>query len=136
MLVRKKDGSLCFCINFRRLNSLTVKDSHPLPCICETLESLAGVAHNTTIDMNSGFWQVLMDDESKQYTVFTLGSMGLYECESMPFGLCNAQPTFQRLMLNCLGELNLTYCLIYLDDVIIFSRTEEEHLERMRVVFD
>ena len=77
-----------------------------------------------------------MDDESKQYTTFTLGSMGLYECESMPFGLCNAPPTSQRLMLNCLGELNLTYCLIYLDDVIIFSKTEEEHLERMRVVFD
>ena len=77
-----------------------------------------------------------MDDESKQYTAFTLGIMGLYECESMPFGLCNAPPTFQRLMLNCLGELNLTYCLIYLDDVIIFSRTEEEHLERMHVVFD
>ena len=77
-----------------------------------------------------------MDDESKQYTAFTLGSMGLYECESMPFGLCNAPPTFQRLMLNCLGELNLTYCLIYLDDVIIFSKTEEEHLEWMRVVFD
>ena len=77
-----------------------------------------------------------MDEESKQYTAFTLGSIGLYECESMPFGLCNAPPTFQRLMLNCLGELNLTYCLIYLDDVIIFSRTEEEHLERMLVVFD
>ena len=77
-----------------------------------------------------------MDDESKQYTTFTLGSMGLYECESMPFGLCNAPPTFQRLILNCLGELNLTYCLIYLDDVIIFSRTKEEHLEWMCVVFD
>ena len=77
-----------------------------------------------------------MDDESKQYTAFTLGSMGLYECESLPFGLCNAPPTFQRLMLNCLGELNLTYCLIYLDDVIIFSKTEEEHLEWMCVVFD
>ena len=136
VLVRKKDGSLCFCIDFRRLNSLTVKDSHPLPRICETHESLAGVAHYTTIDMNSGFWQVPMDDESKQYTAFTLGSMGLYECKSMPFGLCNAPPTFQRLMLNCLGKLNLTYCLIYLDDVIIFSKTEEEHLEWMRVVFD
>ena len=63
-----------------------------------------------------------MDEESKQYTAFTVGSMGLYECKSMPFGLCNAPPTFQRLMLNCLGELNLTYCLIY--------------LEQMRVVFD
>ena len=132
VLVRKKDGSL----HFRKLNSLTVKDSHPLPCICETLESLAWTAHYSTFDMNSGFWQVPMDEESKQYTAFTLGSMGLYECESMPFGLCNAPPTFQRLMLNCLGELNLTYCLIYLDDVIIFSRTEEEHLERMHVVFD
>ena len=77
-----------------------------------------------------------MAEESKQYTAFTLGSMALYECESMPFGLCNAPPTFQRLMQNCLGELNLTYCLIYLDDVIVFSDTPDEHLWRMRVVFD
>ena len=77
-----------------------------------------------------------MDEESKQYTAFTLGSMGLYECESMAFGLCNTPPTFQRFMLNWLGELNLTYCLINIDDVIVFSWTEEEHLERMRVVFD
>ena len=136
VLVRKKDGSLRFCIDFRKHNSLTVKDSHPLPCICETLESLAGAAHFSTFDMNSGFWQVPMDEESKQYTAFTLGSVGLYECESMPFGPCNAPPTFQRLMQNCLGELNLTYCLIYLDDVIVFSDTPEEHLRRMRVVFD
>ena len=77
-----------------------------------------------------------MDEESKQYTAFTLGCMGLYECESMPFGLCNTPPTFQRLMQNCLGELNLTYCLIYLDDVIAFSDTPEEHLRKMHVVFD
>ena len=124
VLVRKKDGSLCFCIDFCKLNSLTVKDSHLLPRICDTLESLTGAAHYLTFDMNSGFWQVPMDEESKQYMAFTLGSMGLYECESMPFGFCNAPPTFQRLMLNCL------------DDVIVFSRTEEEHLERMCVVFD
>ena len=136
VLVRKKDGSLHFCIDFRKLNSLTVKDSHPLPCICETLESLTGAAHFSTFNMNSGFWQVPMDEESKQYTAFTLGSMGLYECESMPFGLCNTPPTFQRLMQNCLGELNFTYCLIYLDDVIVFSNTPDEHLQRMRVVFN
>ena len=87
VLVRKKDGSLHFCIDFRKLTSLTVKDSHLLPHICETLESLAGAAHYSTFDMNSGFWQVPMDEESKQYTAFTLGSMGLYECESMPFRL-------------------------------------------------
>ena len=136
VLVRKKDGSLHFCIDFRKLNSLTVKDSHPLPHICETLESLTGAAHYSTFDMNSGFWQVPMDEESKQYTAFTLGSMGLYECESVPFRLCNAPPTFQRLMQNCLGKLNLTYCLIYLDDVIVFSEMPEEHLRRMRVVFN
>ena len=136
VLVRKKDGSLGFCIDFRRLNALTVKDSHPLPRICDTLESLARAAHYSMFDLNSGFWQVPMDEESKQYTAFTLGSMGLYECESMPFGLCNAPPTFQRLMQNCLGKLKLTYCLIYLDDVIVFSEMPEEHLQRMRVVFD
>ena len=134
--MRKKHRSPRFCIDFRRLNTLTVKDSHPLPRICETLESLAGAAHYLTFDLNSGFWQVPMDEESKQYTAFTLGSMGLYECKSMPFGLCNTPSTFQRLMQNCLGELNLTYYLIYLDDVIVFSEMLEEHLQRMGVAFD
>ena len=136
VLVRKKDASLSFCIDFQRLNALTIEDSHPLPHICETLESLAGAAHYSIFDLNLGFWQVPMDEESKQYTAFTLGSMGLYECESMPFRLCNAPPTFQRPMQNCLGKLNLTYCLNYLDDVMVFSETPEEHLQRMCVVFD
>ena len=83
VLVRKKDGSLRFCIDFRKLNSLTVKDSHPLPRICEMLESLAGAAHYSTFDMNSGFWQVPMSPESKQYTAFTLevwASMSVRAC--------------------------------------------------------
>ena len=77
-----------------------------------------------------------MSEESKPFTAFTLGSMGLFECERMPFSLCNAPATFQRLMQNCLGELNLTYCLIYLDDVIVYSKTPSAHLQRLRVVFN
>ena len=110
VLVRKKDGLLHFCIDFRKLNSLTVKDSHLLPHICETLESLAGSAHYLTFNMNFGFWQVPMDKESKQYTAFTLGSMGLHECESMPFGLCNAPPTFQRLSVQVRDQLPGSSC--------------------------
>ena len=111
VLVRKKDGSLCFCIDFRKLNLLTRKDSHPLPRIGETLDSLVGSAIYSTFDLTSGFWQVPMAEESRQYTAFTLGSLGLFECDRMPFGLCNAPATFQRLMQKCLGELNLTFCV-------------------------
>ena len=136
VLVRKKNGSLRFCIDFRKLNSLTRKDSHPLPRIGETLNSLVCSAIYSTFDLNSGFWQVPMAEESKQYTAFTFGSMGLFEYDRMPFGLCNTPATFQRLMQNCLSELNLTYCLIYLDDVIVYSKDPEQHLARMRVVFE
>ena len=131
VLVRKKDGSLQFCIDFRKLNSLTRKDSYPLPCTGETLDSLVGSAIYSTFNLTSGFWQVPMAEESKQYTAFTLGSMGLFECDRIPFGLCNAPAMFQRLMQNCLGELNLTYCLIYLDDVIVFSKDPAQYLARM-----
>ena len=77
-----------------------------------------------------------MAKESKQYTAFTVGSLGIYEFLQMPFGLCNAPATFQRLMQNCLGELNLTYALVYLDDVVVFSDTEKEHLKRLRAVLE
>ena len=76
-----------------------------------------------------------MSEKARQYTAFTVGSMGVYEFLRMPYGLCNMPATFQRLMQNCLGELNLTYTLIYLDDVTVYSRTEEEHLTRLRAVF-
>ena len=136
VLVWKKDSGLRFCIDFRKLNARTKKDSYPLPCIQETLESLEGSCIFSSFDLKSGFWQVEMDEASKQYTAFTVGSLGFFECERMPFGLCNVPVTFQRLMQNCLSELNLTYCLIYLDDVITFSTDEDDHLHRMRVIFD
>ena len=136
VLVQKKDGGLRFCIDFRKLNVRTKKDSYPLPHIQEMLESLEGSHIFSSFDFKSGFWQVEMDEASKQYTAFTVGSLGFFECEHMLFGLCNVPATFQRLMQNCLSELNLTYCLIYLDDVITFSTDEDDHLWRMRVIFD
>ena len=77
-----------------------------------------------------------MDEASKQYTAFTMGNLGCFECECMPFGLCNAQATFHRFMQNCLRELNLMHCLIYLDDVTVFSKMEEDHVQCLHVVFD
>ena len=77
-----------------------------------------------------------MDEASKKYTAFTVGNLGFFECDRMPFRLCNAPATFQRLMQNCMGELNFIYCLIYLDDLIVFLQTAEEHLHQLRVVFD
>ena len=136
VLVRKKDGALRFCIDFRCLNAKTKKDSHPLPCGPETMESLVGARYFSTVDLKSGFWQIKMAEESCQYTAFTVGSLGIYEFLRMPYGLCNAPATFQHLMQNCLGELNLQYALIYLDDVIVYSRTPEDHLKQLQAVLD
>ena len=136
VLVRKKDGSLWFCIDFRRLNARTKKDAYPLLHMQETMESMVGALHFSCMDLKSGFWQVKMAEESRQYTAFTVGSMGVYEFLCMPYGLCNTPATFQRLMQNCLGELNLMYALIYLDNVIVYSKTEEEHLVRLRAILE
>ena len=136
VLVRKKDGMLCFCVDFCRLNAHTKKDSYPLPRIQEALVSMAGAVHFSMMDFKSGFWQVKMALESQQYTVFTVGNLGFYEFTYMPFGLCNTLVTFQRLMQNTLGELKLTYCIIYPDDVIVFGHSKEVHQECLHIVFE
>ena len=97
---------------------------------------MAGAAHLSMIDFKSRFWQVKMVPESQQYTAFTVGKLGFYKFTHMSFGLCNMPATFQHLMQNTLGELNLTYCIIYLNDVIVFGHMEEEHLECLHVVFE
>ena len=112
------------------------KDSYPLPRIQEALESMVGLAHFLLMDFKSGFWQIKMAPESQQYMAFTVGNLGFYKFTHMPFRLCNTPAIFQRLMQNTLGELNLTYCVIFLDDIIVFGRTEEEHLECLHVVFE
>ena len=88
-----------------------------------------------SLDLKSEYWQVEMDEKSIPYTAFTVGPLGFYKCIHMPFRLTNAPTTFQRLMESCLGELHLQYCIIYLDNIIIFSKTPEEHLHRLKLVF-
>ena len=135
VLVRKKDGRLRFCIDLRKLNNRTVKDAYSLPRIESILDSLGGAQIFSTLDLKAGYWQVEMAEECKAYTAFTCDPLGFHECDTMPFGATNAPATFQRLMHDCLGELNMNWCIVYLDDIIIFSDTKEEHLKRLEAVF-
>ncbi len=134
VLVRKKDGSLRVCIDFRELNGRTIKDSFPLPRIDDTLDALYGAKWFSSLDLKSGYWQIEMAEEDKAKTAFTT-PLGFYECNRMPFGLTNAPATFQRLMERCMGDMNLKECLVYLDDIIVYSATFEEHLQRLNSVF-
>ena len=136
MLVQKKDGTLRFCIDSRRLNACTKKDSYPIPKCPETMESLVGARYFSTMDLKSSFWQVKVSEDSCQYTAFMVGSMGVYEFLRMPYSLCNAPATFQHLMQNCLGELNLAFAMVYLDDVIVYSEMPEDHLTWLQAIFD
>ena len=95
MLVRKKDRGLCFCIDFYKLNASTKKVSYPLPHIQEAIESLVGTGYFSNLDLKAGFGQITMDETSKQYTVLTMGNLRCFECEQMPFGLCNAPQPFR-----------------------------------------
>ena len=135
VLVRKKDNSLRMCVDFRQLNKRTIKDSYALPRTEELFDCLKGAKYFSVLDMKSGYHQVEMDESHKSRTAFTVGPLGFYEFQRMPFGLTNAPATYQRLMEDCLGDLNHTICVIFLDDVIVFSNTYEEHIERLSMVF-
>ena len=115
-----KERSLRFCIDLRKLNNQTVKDAYLLPHIDETLNSLQGSQWFSSLDLKSGYWKVKVDRESKPLTTFTMGFLGFYECDRMPFGLSNAPAAFQWLMETCLRDINLNWCIISLDDIVIF----------------
>jgi transposase InsO family protein/predicted aspartyl protease len=134
VLARKKDGTLRFCIDYRQLNEKTKKDSYPLPRIDECLDALSSGGWFSTLDLRSGYHQVAMDPKDADKTAFVT-RRGIFRWKVMPFGLCNAPATFQRLMDIVLSGLNFEICLVYLDDVIIFGSTPEQHLDRLKQVF-
>ena len=135
VLVWKKARSLRFCIDLRKLSNWTMKDVYSLPHIDVTLDSLQGSQWFSSLNLKSGYWQVEMDEESKPLTVFTIRPLGFYQFDRMPLGLTNAPATFQQLMETCLRDLNLNWCIIYLDDIVIFSKYLVSHLERLEAVF-
>ena len=129
--VRKRCGALRPCVDFRILNARTVKDSYALPRIDEMLDSLAGSKYFSVLDLKSGYHQVEIKEAHKARTAFTVAPLGFYEYNRMAMGLADAPATYQRLMEDCLGDLHLNICLVFLDDIIIFSDTFDEHLERL-----
>jgi hypothetical protein len=135
VLIKKKNSNYRFCVDFRRLNKATKPDTYPIPIMEDTAESLHGSRLFTTLDLASGYWQVQLNEASKEKTALTCAA-GLFQFVKMPFGLTNAPDTFQRLMDTVLTRLNWKQSIVYLDDIIIFSSNFQEHLERLRRVLE
>eukprot|EP00873_Tetraselmis_striata_P001628 jgi/Tetstr1/421892/TSEL_012792.t1 len=133
LFVRKKDGTLRMCVDYRKLNDLTKKDRTPLPRIDELLDSLHGATIFSTLDLYKGYHQVRIKPEDIHKTAFRT-HYGLYEYCVLPFGLTNAPAGFQTMMNRVLSPYLGKFCVVYLDDVLIYSKTAEEHLEHIRLV--
>ena len=133
VIVDKKDGSKRFCVDFRRLNKITKINSYPLPLIDDILALLGNAKYFTSLDLKSGYWQVLMDETDKEKTAFTC-HRGLFQFNVMPFGLSNSPAIFQELMSIVLADLD-QFAIAYLDDILIFSSSLEEHMSHIQQVF-
>jgi transposase InsO family protein len=133
VLVKKKDNTLRFCIDYRQLNDVTRKDTYPLPRIDTCLDTLSGSNWFSSFDLRSGYHQVLVSESDRDKTTFVTRD-GTFRFRCMPFGLCNAGATFQRLMDIVMRGLNFEICLVYLDDILLYSRSIPEHLTRLEVL--
>ncbi|KAG1939020.1 interleukin-1 receptor accessory protein-like 1-A [Pimephales promelas] len=130
VVVRKRNGDVRLCIDYRKLNLQTVKDAYALPNLEESFSALTGSRWFTVLDLKSGYYQIQMSEADKAKTAFVT-PLGFWEWNRMPQGVTNAPSTFQRLMEKCMGDLNLKEALVFLDDIIIFSDTLEEHEKRL-----
>jgi hypothetical protein len=133
LFVKKKTGDLRMCVDYRAINALTVKWKYPIPDINMLLDQLRGARYFTKIDLNQAYYQIRVAEDSKQYTAM-LTRWGLWEWNCMSFGLCNAPSHFSRLMMDIFKEYLDIYVLIFLDDILIYSKTEEDHLQHIRTV--
>ena len=133
LFVKKPDGSLRFCTDYRALNKVTVKDSYPLPRHEDLMDRLGGARYFTSLDLRSGYWQCRIKDADVHKTAFHT-RYGLYEWTVMPFGLTNAPATFMRSMNNLFGQLLDRGVLVFLDDILIYSGSQEEHVRLLREV--
>src|SRR5436189_3403049 len=133
-LVKKKNRKWRFCVDYRKLNNVTKKDRYPLPLINEIIDRLGGSKWFTSIDLASGYWQVEVVEEDKEKIAF-ITKYGLFEYNVMPFGLCNAPATFQRLMNTALEDILWKFVMDYIDDISVYSKTWEEHLQHLEEVF-
>ncbi|RXN13805.1 Retrovirus-related Pol polyprotein from transposon 412 [Labeo rohita] len=130
VVVRKKDGSVRLCIDFRKLNSQTIRDAYALPNLEEVFSVLTGSRWFLVLDLKSGFYQIEMEESDKSKTAFVC-PLGFWEFNRMPQGITNAPSTFQRLMERCMGDLHRKQVLVFIDDLIVFSKTLEEHELRL-----
>lgn len=135
VLVPKKTGDWRFCVDFRALNKITVKDKYPLPRISELIHAIQGSRYFAALDLRAGYWQVPMEKTSIKYTAFRC-FMGLYEFLFMPFGLTNAPATFQRVIDFLFGDLRFSGVLCYLDDILVHAQSFPQCLSVLRQVFD
>lgn len=134
-LVPKKDGSTQFCVDYRKLNQVTRKDTYPLPNIQDIFDTLGGSVYFLTLDLRSGYWQLDLAEDAIPKTAFVCHK-GLYEFRRLPFGLANAPSQFQRVMNSILHKYIGKFCLVYIDDIVIFSRSQEEHVEHVCLILD
>lgn len=135
VVVRKKNGSVRICIDYRTLNSRTIPDQYTIPRIDDALDCLTGSKWFSVLDLRSGYYQISMSEQDKEKTAF-ICPLGFYQFERMPQGITGAPATFQRLMEKAVGDMHLLQVIVYLDDIIVFGRTLEEHEQRLLKVLD
>jgi len=133
--VKKKDGSMRMCIDYRALNKITIKNKYPLPRIDDMLDRVGGSKYFSKIDLRSGYHQIKIAEEDIYKTAFRT-RYGHFEFKVMPFGLTNAPATFQSMMNNLFQEYIDKFVSIYIDDILVFSKSKEEHLEHLKIVLD